>query len=89
MGGWVGPLSEKSLSSSLSSIHILYNQALVGGLSVSYVPATHIANIQLNGGSISLFNGLHQHTHTNQAPDPAVGLEPRADKDGPATPLTA
>ena len=35
------------------------------------------------------FNVLHQHTHTNQAPDPAVGLEPRADKDGPATPLTS
>ena len=33
-------------------------------------------------------NELHQHTHTNLAPDPAVGLEPRADKDGPATPLT-
>ena len=40
-------LSEKSLSSSLSSIHILYNQALVDGLSVSYVPATWIDNIQL------------------------------------------
>ena len=35
-----------------------------------------------------LFDVLHQHTHTNLAPDPAVGLEPRADKDGPATPLT-
>ena len=35
-----------------------------------------------------MFDVLHQHTHTNQAPDPAVGLEPRADKDGPATPLT-
>ena len=44
-------LSEKSLSSSLISIHILYNQALVGGLSVSYVPATRIDNIQLHGGS--------------------------------------
>ena len=44
-------LSEKSLSSSLSSIHILYNQALVDGLSVSYVPATWIDNIQLDGGS--------------------------------------
>ena len=42
-------LSEKLLSSSLSSIHILYNQALVGGLSVSYVPATRIDNIQLPG----------------------------------------
>ena len=40
-------LSEKSLSSSLSSIHILYNQALVDGLSVSFVPATWIDNIQL------------------------------------------
>ena len=47
-------LSEKSLTSSsyLSSIHILYIQALVGGLSVSYVPATRIDNIQLAGGSM-------------------------------------
>ena len=30
------------------------------------------------------FNVLHQHTHTYLGPDPAVGLEPRADKYGPA-----
>ena len=35
-----------------------------------------------------MFNVLHQHTHTNLVPDPAVGLEPRADNDGPAIPLT-
>ena len=44
-------LSEKLLSSSLRSIYTLYNQALVGGLSVSYVPATRIYNIQLPGGT--------------------------------------
>ncbi len=44
-------LSDKSLSSSLSAVHILYNQALVDGLSVSYVPAKWIDNIQLDGGS--------------------------------------
>ena len=35
-----------------------------------------------------MLNVLHQHTHTNLVPDPAVGLEPRADNDGPAIPLT-
>ena len=35
----------------LSSIRILYNQALVGGLSDSFDPDTRIPNIQLNGGS--------------------------------------
>ena len=36
-----------------------------------------------------MLNVLHQHTHTNLVPDPAVGLEPRADNDGPAIPLTS
>ena len=44
-------MSTKVLHRSLSSIHILYNQALVGGLSDSFDPATRIGNIQLNGGS--------------------------------------
>ena len=47
-------LGEKSHSISSSSIHILYNQALVRGLSVSYVPGTWIGNLQLHGGSITL-----------------------------------
>ena len=41
------------------------------------------------GSELVCFNELHQHTHTNLAPDPAVGLEPRADKDGPAITLTS
>ena len=44
-------MSTKVLHRSLSSIHILYNQALVGGLSDSFDPATRIANFQLPGGS--------------------------------------
>ena len=35
---------------SLSSIHILYHQALVGGLSDTFEPATWIRNLQLYGG---------------------------------------
>ena len=35
-------------------VHILYNQAFVGGLSDRFDPATRIANIQLPGGSIYL-----------------------------------
>ena len=44
-------MSAKVLPRSLSSIHILYNQALVGGLSDSFDPATRIANVKVNGGS--------------------------------------
>ena len=47
-------MSKKVHCRSLSSIHILYNQALVGGLSVSYVPATWIDNIQLDRGSTKM-----------------------------------
>ena len=47
-------LSENLLSSSLSSIHILYNQALVGGLSDTFDPATRNHNLQLPGGSTLL-----------------------------------
>ena len=36
---------------SLSSIHIHYNQARVGGLSMSPDPARRIVNLQLTGGS--------------------------------------
>ena len=36
---------------SLSSIHILYHQALVGGLSDSSDPARRIVNLSLDGGS--------------------------------------
>ena len=46
-------LREKVLCRSLSSIHILYNQALVGGLSDSFDPAVRIAKFQENGGSTS------------------------------------
>ena len=44
-------MSKKVLCRSLSSIHILYNQASVGGLSDSFDSATLIDNIQLDGGS--------------------------------------
>ena len=47
-------LREKVLCRSLSSIHILYNQALVGGLSTSLDPGTRIVNLPLNGGSTHL-----------------------------------
>ena len=50
----VGPtkvLREKVVCRSLSSIHILYNQALVGGLSMNATPARQIVNLQLPGGS--------------------------------------
>ena len=60
-GVGVGPtkvLTENFHSRSLSSIHILYNQALVGGLSASPAPATQIDNLQLTGGSMK--NGLQQ-----------------------------
>ena len=43
---------------SLSSIHILYNQALVGGLSTSLDPGTRIVNLPLNGGRASTFYGI-------------------------------
>ena len=46
-------LTEKVHSRSLSSIHILYNQALVGGLRDTFDPATRIGNVSLAGGSIS------------------------------------
>ena len=39
---------------SLSSIHILYNQALVGGLSDTFDPAPRIANVSSAGGSIRI-----------------------------------
>ena len=35
----------------VSSIHILYNQVLVGGHSDSFDPGTRIANVQLQGGT--------------------------------------
>jgi hypothetical protein len=44
-------LSKNVHCRSLSSIHILYNQALVGGLSAIFHPATRIALVQLPGGS--------------------------------------
>ena len=50
----VGPmksLSEKVPCRSLSSIHIDYNQPIVGGLSVHSTPATLSDNVFLAGGS--------------------------------------
>jgi hypothetical protein len=41
----------------LSSIHVLYNQPLVGGLSGQPSPGTRIRNFQLNGGS-NLLTGV-------------------------------
>ena len=48
-------MSKKVHCKSLSSIHIFYNQALVGGLSDTFDPATRIGNIQLAGGSKAQF----------------------------------
>ena len=44
-------LREKVRCRSSSSIHIDYNQPLLGGLSVHYTPARQICNLQLLGGS--------------------------------------
>ena len=44
-------LGKKELSSPLSSIHILYNQPLVGGLSGQPAPGTRMGNVSLDGGS--------------------------------------
>jgi len=44
-------LREKVHCRSLSSIHMDYNQPLVGGLSVHSTPARQIAKFQLPGGS--------------------------------------
>ena len=54
-GAGVGPtkvLSENPLCRSLSSIHILYNQAIVGEMGPLLASARWIANVQLPGGSI-------------------------------------
>ena len=45
----------------MSSIHILYNQAIVGGLSVSFDPAVRIPNVPLHGGSNTL---IHVHVYS-------------------------
>ena len=50
-------LSEEVHCRSLSSIHILYNQPLVDGLSVHPDPATQIVNLQLHGGSSRFLPG--------------------------------
>ena len=47
---------------SLSSTHVLYNQALVGGLSVSFDPARQIHNLQLPGGSTSGDSIVHPYS---------------------------
>ena len=44
-------LSKKVHCRSLTSIHIDYNQALVGGISMNPDPTRQIVNLQLNGGS--------------------------------------
>ena len=44
-------LIKKVQCSSLSSIHVLYNQTLVGGVSCTLTPARWIANVKVNGGS--------------------------------------
>ena len=61
-GAGVGPtkvLSKKVHCGSLSSIHIHYNQALVGGLSDTFDPATRIHNLQPYGGSTTWTATLH------------------------------
>ena len=47
-------LSIKVLSSPASSIHILYKQALVGGLSVTLPPTMRIRNFKMTGGSTAV-----------------------------------
>ena len=44
-------MSTKVLHRSLSSIHILYNQALVGSLSMNATPTSLIYNVKMDGGS--------------------------------------
>ena len=54
-GAGVSPtkgLSEKPLCRSLSSIHVLYNQAIVGEMGPLLASARWIGNVQLPGGSI-------------------------------------
>ena len=46
-------LSEKPLCRSLSSIHILYNQAIVGEMGPLLASARWIANVPLYGGTVS------------------------------------
>ena len=56
-GAGVGPtkvLSEKPLCRSLSSIHILYNQAIVGEMGPLLASARQIDNVSLPGGSTLL-----------------------------------
>ena len=58
-GSGVGPtkvLREKVHCRSLSSIHILYNQALVGSLSMNATPLTRIVDLSLVGGSTHQFS---------------------------------
>ena len=53
-GAAAGPkkfLREKVHYRSLSSIHIDYNQPLVGGLSINATPLMWIVNLSLHGGS--------------------------------------
>jgi hypothetical protein len=45
-------LSEKVIKSPSSSIHVLYNQALAGGLSMTLNPDTRSDNVRLHGGSV-------------------------------------
>ena len=56
-GAGVGPtkvLSENPLCRSLSSIHILYNQAIVGEMGPLLASARQIDNVSLPGGSTGL-----------------------------------
>ena len=58
-------LSKKVHSRSLNSIHILYKQALVGGLSDNFDPSMRIAKFQLNGGSNSRAEGVSRFISLN------------------------
>ena len=66
--GWVPRkgLGETSHSISSSSIHILYNQALVCGLSVRYVPNMWIGNLQLHGGTCTCMC-MYSHTRDSRS----------------------
>ena len=61
-------MSKKVYCRSLSSIHILYNQALVGGLSDIPDRARRIVNLFLLGGSryyVYLYTCTYMYTYTN------------------------
>ena len=71
----VGPtkvLREKVLCSPDSSTHILYNQAIVGCLSMNATPTMWIDNVQLAGGS----KAYNYNLSASQRPVDILNLKP-------------